>query len=112
MWRALLVGALASNAVIGVAYRVYRRSKGGPKSDVIGQSILGLLLAAVAIGVAAEADWLRWASLGYGILFGAAVMPVWVLAVLIPLRPRAIDYAFTALYWAALVVIVVASLAL
>ncbi len=39
-------------------------------------------------------------------------MPIWVLAVLIPLRPRVPDYTFTGLYWGVLVLIVVAALAL
>jgi hypothetical protein len=38
-------------------------------------------------------------------------MPVWVLAVLIPLRPGWVDYAFTTIYWLALGVIVAAVLA-
>ncbi len=38
-------------------------------------------------------------------------MPVWVLAVLIPLPPGPIDYAFTGAYWATLIVIGVASIA-
>lgn len=111
-WRLVLPIALLVNAGAGLGYRVYRLSKGGPKSDVIGQSILGLLLLGLAIGLFAGAGWPRWGALAYGLLFGVVVMPLWVLAVLIPLRPRAIDYAFTGIYWAMLVLIVVAALAL
>lgn len=106
------MAALALNAVLGISYRVYRFRKGGPKADVVGQAILGVLLAGMAGGLAAEISWLRWTALGYGLLFGLVVMPIWVLAVLIPLRPRAIDYAFTVVYWVALGAVVVASLAL
>jgi len=44
-------------------------------------------------------------------LFGVAVMPLWVLAVLIPSEPRAPDYLFTALYWLALGIVIVAAVA-
>lgn len=112
MWRFVLVAALLVNASTGLGYRVYRRSQGGPKSDVIGQAILGGLLCVLAAALAAGAGWPRWGALVYGLLFGVVVMPLWVLAVLIPLRPRAVDYAFTASYWALLGLIVVAALAL
>ena len=110
-WQTVLVIALAFNAALGFGYRVYRLSKGGPMGDVVGQAILGVLLAALAVAIAAGTAWARWAALIYGLLFGVVVMPVWVLAVLLPMRPRAIDYAFTAVYWAGLGVIVVAAIA-
>jgi hypothetical protein len=110
--RSLLAGAVAFNAALGLGYRIYRLSKGGPMSDVAGQAVLGALLGVTAAGVALEAEWARWGALAYGLLFGVAVMPVWTLAVLIPLRPAAGDYAFTALYWTTLAVIVVAAIAL
>lgn len=109
-WRTVLVAGLSFNAAIGLGYRVYRFRKGGPKSDVVGQSILGALLVGVAVALAEGAGWARWPALAYGLLFGVVVMPIWVLAVLIPLGPRAIDYAFTGVYWIALALIVVASL--
>ena len=111
-WKTLLVGALALNAAIGFGYRVFRLTKGGPIGDVIGQAVLGLLLAGLAVAVAGGADWARWPALVYALLFGVVVMPIWVLAVLIPLRPQAIDYAFTGTYWALLAVIAIAALAL
>lgn len=111
-WRNVLVAALLVNAAAGLGYRVYRLRKGGPKSDVIGQAILGVLLCGLAAALAAGAGWPRWGALVYGLLFGVIVMPIWVLAVLIPLRPRAIDYAFTGIYWAMLALIVVAAFAL
>jgi hypothetical protein len=110
-WQVLLAGALAVNAVLGLGYRVYRLSKGGPMGDVVGQAILGLILGALAIAVAADADWARWIAIGYGILFGVLVMPIWVLAVLLPLPPSRIDYAYTGVYWALLLVIVAAAIA-
>ncbi|HEX2056804.1 MAG TPA: hypothetical protein VHI71_00405 [Actinomycetota bacterium] len=110
-WRIVLVAGLLVNASIGLGYRVYRLSRGGPKSDVVGQAILGVLLAGLAVALAEGAGWPRWGALVYGLLFGVVVMPIWVLAVLIPLQPRAIDYAFTALYWAMLVAIVAAAIA-
>lgn len=112
IWHIVLVSSLAVNAAIGFGYRVYRLAKGGPIADVWGQAFLGLLLAATAIGVAIGATWMRWVALAYALLFGLVVMPVWVLAVLLPLRPKMIDYAFTISYWVALVVIGIASFAL
>lgn len=111
-WRVVLVAALSINALVGFGYRVYRLSKGGPASDVIGQAILGVLLVGMATALALGAGWPRWGALVYGLLFGIVVMPIWVLAVLIPLRPRAIDYAFTGIYWALLALIVVGALGL
>jgi hypothetical protein len=110
-WQVTLVVLLGYNAVVGFGYRVYRLVKGGPISDVIGQAVLGVLLIGLAIATATGAGWPRWAALIYALLFGVAVMPIWVLAVLIPLQPRAIDYAFTALYWAGLVVIAISAIA-
>ena len=111
-WRAVLVAALLINAAAGFGYRLYRLSKGGPKSDVIGQAILGVLLVGLAPALALGAGWPRWGALVYGLLFGVVVMPVWVLAVLIPLGPRAVDYAFTGVYWAMLGLIVIGGLRL
>ena len=111
-WQLLLVVALAFNAALGFGYRVFRLTKGGPMGDVVGQAVLGFILAALAVAVAADAGWARWVALGYGLLFGLAVMPVWVLAVLLPLPPARVDYAFTALYWFGLAVIVVSAIAL
>ena len=112
MWRNVLVAALTLNAVIGLGYRVYRLSKGGPIVDVWGQAALGVLLAAAAIGLAAGGTWLRWPALVYALIFGFVAMPVWVLGVLLPMRPRALDYAFTAVYWTALAAIAIAAIAL
>lgn len=110
-WQIVLIAGLLVNAALGFGYRVYRLGKGGPKADVVGQAILGGLLAGLASALALGAGWPRWPALVYGLLFGVVVMPIWVLAVLIPLRPRAIDYAFTGVYWAVLVLIAVAALA-
>lgn len=110
-WRLALVAGLLVNAAAGLGYRVYRFTKGGPKSDVVGQSILAVLLTGLAAALGAGAGWPRWAALVYGLLFGVVVMPIWVLGVLIPLPPRRIDYAFTAVYWAVLALIVVAAIA-
>ncbi len=111
-WRDVLVWALALNAVVGLVYRTYRLTKGGPISDVIGQAILSCVLALLAVGAASGSAGGRWGALAYGLLFGVVVMPVWVLAVLIPLRPRAIDYVFTAVYWIGCLTIVVSAIAL
>lgn len=111
-WRAVLVAALLVNAASGLGYRVYRLSKGGPRADVVGQAILAVLLGVLAAALAAGAGWPRWGALVYGVLFGVVVMPIWVLAVLIPLRPRAVDYAFTGVYWAMLAAIVAAAIGL
>lgn len=106
----VLVGALVFNAVLGLGYRIYRLRRGGPKADVVGQAILGALLAALALALVLGAGWPRWPALAYGLVFGVVVMPVWVLAVLIPLDPRAPDYLFTAAYWAGLVTVVISAL--
>lgn len=110
-WTTLLVGVLALNAALILVYRVYRLTKGGPMIDVVGGAILGVLLAALALGVVAEWGWARWGALVYALLFGIIVMPLWTLAVLIPLRPSGPDYSFTVVYWVSLVVIGVAALA-
>jgi hypothetical protein len=111
-WQLTLAVALGLNAAIGFGYRAYRLTKGGPLADVIGQAVLGVLLIGLALATAAGAGWPRWGALIYALLFGVAVMPVWVLAVLIPLRPRGIDYAFTATYWLCLVAIAIAAISL
>ena len=103
--------ALGLNAAIGFGYRVFRLTKGGPLGDVIGQAVLGAMLAGLAVGIALGVGWARWVGLTYALLFGIAVMPIWVLAVLLPLRPSAIDYTFTATYWVALAAIAVSVIA-
>lgn len=103
------MAGLSLNAVLGFGYRVYRLSKGGPLGDVIGQAVLGLLLLGIAVGVGAEWGWVRWVALAYAVLFAVIVMPVWVLAVLIPMKPTAIDYSFATVYWVGLATIAIAS---
>ena len=108
--KTLLIVGLTLNAALGLGYRVYRLTKGGPRADVIGQATLGLLLLGLSVALALGAGWPRWVALGYGVLFGALVMPVWTLAVLLPLPPRRLDYAFTAIYWATLGLVIVSAL--
>ena len=110
-WQAVLVVALAANAALGFAYRLHRLARGGPVADAIGQGLLGVLLAGLALAVASGAGWSRWVALAYGIVFGLVVMPVWVLAVLIPMRPGALDKAFAAVTWGLLATVVVAAAA-
>ena len=110
IWQVVLVVALASNAALGLGYRLYRWTKGGPKADVWGQAVLAVLLLSVAAGLGFGAEWLRWGALGYAVLFAFLAMPVWVLGVLLPMRPGAIDYAFTVTYWVLLIVIGVSAL--
>ena len=109
MWRTLLVVAMALNAAVGFGYRVYRLTKGGPIADVWGQAILAAVLAGLAVGIGLGLEWLRWVAFGYALLFGLIVMPLWVLGVLLPLRPRAIDYAFTVVYWLMLAAIAISA---
>lgn len=109
-WETVVVIGLVINAVTGLGYRVYRRTKGGPIADVWGQAVLGILLVATAAGILLGADWLRWVALVYAAVFALVAMPVWVLGVLLPLRPRAVDYSFTVLYWALLIAIGIAAL--
>ncbi len=112
VWRIMLISALALNGVLGLGYRIYRLRRGGPLGDVLGQGILAVLLAILIVALVLGAGWPRWPALAYGLLFGVVVMPVWTLAVLIPLPPGAPDYAFTTSYWASLAAIVVAAVAL
>ena len=104
-WEVVLVAALALNAALGFGYRVYRLSRGGHMGDVIGQAILGALLLGLAAAVTAGQGWAVWPALGYALLFALLVMPVWVLGVLIPSEPGALDYTFTATYWVLLALI-------
>lgn len=108
-WSALLVAALLVNAVLVLGYRIHRLSRGGPMGDVVGGAVLAAALALVALAAGAGAGWARWPALIYALVFALVVMPVWTLAVLIPLRPGPIDYAFTALYWGTLLLIGIAA---
>ena len=109
-WETVAVVGLVINAITGLGYRVYRRTKGGPIADVWGQAVLAVLLIATATGILLGAEWLRWVALIYAALFALLAMPVWVLGVLLPMRPRAIDYSFTVVYWALLIAIGIAAL--
>jgi hypothetical protein len=111
-WELILGGALVANAALGFGYRVYRLSRGGPMGDVIGQGVLGVFLAALGAAAALGAGWVRWPALVYALLFALLVMPIWTLAVLIPLPPERVDIAFTVVYWTSLVLIAVAAVAL
>jgi hypothetical protein len=110
-WQAILIAALVANGVALAVYRTYRFVKGGPKADAIGGAVLAVLLVGLAILVMSDVSAARWAALFYGIAFAVVVMPIWILAVLIPLPPGPLDYAFTALYEATLIAIVVAAFA-
>lgn len=111
LWQVVLEVALAANAILGLAYRVYRFTKKGPVADVVGQAILAALLLGLAAAVLQGQAWARWPALGYALLFAVIVMPVWTLGVLLPMRPRTIDYGFAVAYWVLLGVIVVAAVA-
>ncbi len=112
VWRTILIVALALDAALGFGYRIYRLTKGGPIADVWGQAILGVLLAVDAVLVGAGQGWARWIALGYGLLFALVVLPIWILAVLIPMRPQTPDYVFTAVYACGLLVVIVAAIAI
>ncbi len=109
-WQTVLALSLVTNALWGVAYRVFRLRRGGPRADVTGQAILGGILLVVAAGVWQGQGWGRWAALAYGIVFGVLIMPLWTLGVFIPMRPRPLDKTFALTYWAALALVVVAAL--
>lgn len=108
-WENMLVLALLANAFIGLAYRIYRRTQGGPIADVWGQTVLAVLLGGLVLALVLGAGWPRWAALVYALVFALLVMPVWVLGVLMPLRPRAVDYTFMIVYWVLLLMIGVAA---
>jgi hypothetical protein len=111
-WESFLVVSLVASAVLALGYRVYRLRKGGPAADVAGGALLGALLVADAVLVAAGHGWARWPALVYGLLFGLLATPVWVLAVYIPSRPAVPEHFVIALYYLSLIAIVVSSLAL
>jgi hypothetical protein len=111
-WQVVTVIALVLNALLGFGYRLYRLPRGGSRADVNGQALLGVLLIALGIALSSGAGWPRWPALVYGLLFGIVVMPIWILAVLIPSSPRRLDYAYTAVYWIVLFVIAAGALAL
>ena len=109
-WNEVLTGALIFNALLGFGYRLYRLSKGGPILDVYGQALLGILLGALAVALATGASWPRWVALIYALAFGLVVMQIWILGVLIPSAPRAVDYGYAVVYSAALLAIAIAAL--
>jgi hypothetical protein len=111
-WQAVTVIALVLNALLGFGYRLYRLPRGGSRADVNGQALLGVLLIALGTALSVGAGWPRWPALVYGLLFGVVVMPIWILAVLIPSSPGRLDYVYTAVYWIVLFVIVAGALAL
>ncbi len=112
-WRIALIVLLVLNASLGLGYRIFRLiKKGGPLGDVIGQAVLAVLLAATAAGVSAGWDVARWIAVVYSALFALVVMPLWTLAVLVPMRPERLDLAFAVGYWVALIGILVAALSL
>jgi len=111
-WQVVTVVALLFNALLGFGYRLYRLQRGGSRADVHGQGLLGVILVGLAVALMLGEGWPRWPALVYGLLFGVVVMPIWVLAVLIPGSPGRLDYTFTAVYWIVLFVIVAGALAL
>ena len=110
-WQAILGFTLIANGMLLAAYRFWRYTKGGPKPDAIGGAVLGLIAIALGTLVLFDVSWARWPALVYGSLFALVVMPIWTLAVLIPLPPGPLDYAFAGLYEASLLVIVVSAIA-
>jgi hypothetical protein len=111
-WQVVTVTGLVLNALLGFGYRLYRLPRGGSRADVNGQALLGVMLIALAVALSFGAGWPRWPAIVYGLLFGVLVMPIWVLAVLIPSSPGRVDYAFTVVYWILLFVIVGGAVAL
>lgn len=110
--RTTLIVLLVLNASLGFGYRTFRLTKGGPMGDVVGQALLGALLVGTAAGVAAGWDLARWVAVAYATLFAFVVMPVWTLAVLVPMRPDRVDLAFAIGYWVGLIGILIAALGL
>ena len=110
-WAGILVAALVTNGLSLAAYRYYRFTKGGPSADAMGGAILGALLVLLAALVLNDVSWAPWVALAYALLFGLIVMPIWTLAVLIPLPPGPLDYAFAIVYEATLIVIAISAIA-
>lgn len=110
-WQGILVAALVTNGVSLAAYRSYRFTKGGPRADAIGGAVLGALLVLLAALVLNDVSWARWVALVYALFFAVIVMPIWTLAVLIPLPPGPLDYTFAVLYEATLIGIAFSAIA-
>jgi hypothetical protein len=109
-WQAILALALIFNALLLVGYRLLRMKKGGPRADAIGGAVLGGLQVSLAVLVWQGVDWARWPALLLAVLFAFVVTPIWTLAVFIPLRPGAPDWAFLGLYWVSLLLTGLAAL--
>lgn len=109
-WQAILALSLIGNALLLVGYRFYRLKKGGPKADAIGGAVLGGIQVLLALLVWLDVDWARWPALLLAVIFAFVATPIWTLAVFIPLRPAALDWAFLGLYWASLFLVGVAAL--
>ena len=107
-----MIVLLVLNASLGLGYRIFRLSKGGPMGDVVGQALLAALLVGTAAGVAVGWDLAPWVALTYAALFALVVMPLWTLAVLVPMRPDRVDLAFAIGYWTVLLGIFVAALSI
>jgi hypothetical protein len=110
-WQGILVATLVTNGLALAVYRSYRFTKGGPRADAVGGAVLGALLVLLAALVLNDASWARWVALGYALFFAVIVTPIWTLAVLIPLPPGRLDYAFAVLYEGTLIAIALAALA-
>ena len=110
-WQGILVATLVVNGLSLAAYRSYRFTKGGPRADAIGGAVLGALLVLLAALVLNDVSWARWIALVYAVFFALVVMPIWTLAVLIPLPPGPLDYTFAVLYEATLIGIAISAIA-
>lgn len=79
--------------------------------DAVGGAVLAAGLFAVALAFASGVSWVRWMALGYALLFGIVVTPIWVLAVFIPARPTMLEHIVIAIYGITLVVVGVSAIA-
>lgn len=106
-----MVVSLIVSGVLAFGYRLYRMRKGGPTPDAVGGAVLAVGLAGVAIAFASGTLWVRWIALGYALLFGLVVTPIWVLAVFIPARPRPWETLVIVAYWISVATVGVSAIA-
>ena len=107
----ILVAGLIFNATISVVYRIYNYSKfhnADKLADLIGQSILGIVLFIFAYFVSKNHKWAVVASFVYGIFF-LVVTPLYTWKILLPSSPGFFDHFENIAYTIGLILIVVAS---
>jgi hypothetical protein len=108
-----IIAGLIFNAVLSVSYRIYNYSKfhdADKLADLIGQSVMGVVLFILAYFVFKNRKWAVVASLIYGIVF-LLVTPLYTWKILLPSSPGFFDHFENIAYTLGLILIVAASYA-